>query len=42
MAKTGKGKKIVPVKPHRRSKPDGDGKGRKTVPVRRHRRSTPD
>lgn len=39
MAKTDKGKKIVPVKPHKRSAP---GPGRKSVPVRRHRRSTPD
>lgn len=39
MAKTGKGKKIVPVKRHRRSKP---GEKRKTVPVKRHRRSTPE
>lgn len=42
MAKTRQGKKVVPVKPYRRSKPDGGGKGRKTVPVRRHKRSTPD
>lgn len=39
MAKTGKGKKIVPVKPHKRRPPDGN---RKIVPVRGHRRSTPD
>jgi hypothetical protein len=39
MAKTRQGKKIVPVKPHKR-KPAG-GK-RKTVPVKRHRRSTPE
>lgn len=39
MAKTSQGKKIVPVKPHKR-KPAG-GK-RKTVPVKPHRRSTPE
>lgn len=39
MAKTQKGKKIVPVKPHKRSVPGGK---EKTVPVKRHRRSTPD
>ena len=39
MAKTGKGKKIVPVRPHKRTKP---GKKSKTVPVKRHRRSTPE
>lgn len=38
MAKTNNGKKIVPVKPHKRSKPDGKSK---VVNVRRHRRSTP-
>lgn len=38
MAKTGTGKKIVPVKPHKR-RPSG-GK-RKTVNVDGHRRSTP-
>lgn len=38
MAKTGQGKKIVPVKPHRRRPPNGK---RKIVPVRGHRRSTP-
>jgi hypothetical protein len=38
MARTKKGKKIVPVKPHKR-KPAG-GK-HKSVRVRRHRRSTP-
>jgi len=38
MAKTVKGKKIVPVKPHKRSKPDSP---KKTIPVKRHRRSTP-
>ena len=36
MAKTGKGKKIVPVKPHTRKRPGG---GR--VRVKPHRRSTP-
>ncbi len=36
MAKTNDGKKIVPVKPHQRTLPNG-----KTVPVRPHRRSTP-
>ena len=35
MAKTRNGKKIVPVKPHRRMQ------GKKHVTVRRHRRSTP-
>jgi len=39
VAKTQKGKKIVPVKPYRRKKSSG---GRKTVPVKRHRRSTPE
>ena len=39
MAKTKGGKKIVPVKPHKRTKPGGT---RKTKPVRRHRRSTPE
>jgi hypothetical protein len=38
MAKTGKGKKIVPVKPYKRQKPGGT---RKIVPVKPHRRSTP-
>lgn len=38
MAKTGEGKKIVPVKPHKRRSPGG---ARKTVPVKPHRRSTP-
>ncbi len=38
MAKTQKGKKIVPVKPYKRRKPGGQ---RRVVPVRRHRRSTP-
>ncbi len=38
MAKTGKGKKIVTVKPHKRSK---SGETKKTVPVRPHKRSTP-
>lgn len=38
MAKTQKGKKIVPVKRHKRKSPGGK---RKTVPVKRHRRSTP-
>ncbi len=36
MAKTQKGKKIVPVKPHTRKV------GKKKVTVKRHRRSTPD
>jgi hypothetical protein len=36
MAKTGKGKKVVPVKPYSR-KVNG-----KTVRVKRHKRSTPD
>lgn len=36
MAKTDKGKKIVPVKPHTRKV------GGKKVKVKRHRRSTPD
>lgn len=40
MAKTNDGKKIVPVKPHKRSEPDSKT-GKKTVPVKRHRRSTP-
>ena len=35
MAKTEKGKKIVPVKPHTRKQ------GVKTKKVKRHRRSTP-
>ena len=35
MAKTGEGKKIVPVKPHTRKQ------GGKTVKVPGHRRSTP-
>jgi hypothetical protein len=39
MAKTKGGKKIVPVKPHKRKKPGGT---RKVVPVKPHRRSTPD
>ena len=39
MAKTQKGKKIVPVKPHKRKSPGGK---RKTVPVTGHRRSTPE
>lgn len=39
MAQTRKGKKIVPVKPHKRRPP---GKKRRTVPVRPHRRSTPE
>jgi len=39
MAKTKEGKKIVPVKPYRRTKPGGK---KKTKPVRRHRRSTPE
>lgn len=38
MAKTQQGKKIVPVKPHKRRPPSG---GKKTVPVKPHRRSTP-
>lgn len=38
MAKTQKGKKIVPVKPHKCQKPGGK---RKSVPVKPHRRSTP-
>lgn len=38
MAKTRSGKKIVPVKPHKRSNPGGT---RKVVPVKPHRRSTP-
>jgi hypothetical protein len=38
MAKTQQGKKIVPVKPHKRTPPGGK---RKTVSVDRHRRSTP-
>jgi hypothetical protein len=38
MAKTEKGKKIVPVKPHKRDKP---GTKRGKIKVRRHRRSTP-
>jgi hypothetical protein len=41
MAKTKKGgKKIVPVKPHTRSKPGTTGK-KKPVKVKPHRRSTP-
>jgi len=39
MAKTQAGKKIVPVKPHKRAKAGGT---RKTVPVPGHRRSTPE
>lgn len=39
MAKTQKGKKIVPVKTYKRSKPS---ESRKSVPVKRHRRSTPE
>ena len=39
MAKTKAGKKIVPVKPYKRTKPGGE---RKTVNVPRHRRSTPE
>ena len=35
MAKTGEGKKIVPVKPHVRKTDDGK------VSVKRHKRSTP-
>ncbi len=38
MAKTDKGKKIVPVKPYKRREPGGK---KKDVPVKRHRRSTP-
>ncbi len=38
MAKTDKGKKIVPVKPYTRRPPGGT---RKTVRVPRHKRSTP-
>lgn len=38
MAKTRKGKKIVPVKPHKRKAPGGK---KKTVKVDGHRRSTP-
>lgn len=38
MAKTQKGKKIVPVKPHKRKPPGGK---RKTVKVDGHSRSTP-
>lgn len=37
MAKTGKGKKIVPVKPHTRRKPGS----KKKIRVGGHRRSTP-
>lgn len=37
MAKTQKGKKVVPVKKHSRSIPGKKGK----VPVRPHKRSTP-
>ena len=36
MAKTDKGKKVVPVKPHKRKVGGG-----KKVTVRRHKRSTP-
>jgi len=39
MAKTNKGKKIVPVSPYKKAKPGGTYK---TVPVKRHRRSTPE
>jgi hypothetical protein len=39
MAKTKDGKKVVPVKPHKRKKPGGK---RKVVPVKPHKRSTPD
>ncbi|MGD1118454.1 MAG: hypothetical protein ABR886_03100 [Dehalococcoidales bacterium] len=38
MAKTAAGKKIVPVKPYKKTKP---GKTYKTIPVSGHRRSTP-
>lgn len=38
MAKTQKGKKIVPVKPHKRKSPGGKSK---TVKIGGHRRSTP-
>ena len=38
MAKTKRGKKIVPVKPHKRKRSGGR---RKSVSVKRHRRSTP-
>ncbi len=38
MAKTNKGKKIVPVKSHKRKRSGGK---RKSVKVKRHRRSTP-
>jgi len=38
MAKTNDGKKIVPVKPYKRTKP---GETKKSVPVKPHRRSTP-
>ncbi len=38
MARTREGKKIVPVKEHKRRKPGGR---RRTVSVRQHRRSTP-
>lgn len=40
MAKTQDGKKIVPVKPHKRSDPNSKT-NKKTVPVKGHRRSTP-
>ena len=39
MAKTQSGKKIVPVKAYKKTKP---GNVRKTVPVKGHRRSTPE
>lgn len=38
MAKTQKGKKIVPVTPYKRKNPGGK---RKSVPVKPHCRSTP-
>jgi len=38
MAKTQEGKKIVPVKPYKRTRPSGE---RKVREVRGHRRSTP-
>jgi len=38
MAKTAKGKKIVPVKPYKRAKPGGE---RKVREVKGHRKSTP-
>ena len=34
-------KKTVPVKPHKRTKPESPKPGRKTVPVKPHKRTPP-